>query len=148
MSLICRNTYKRTALIVTGDFNAKVGGLHNCFMGTIGPFSVGQCNERGNMRGNFCNSNRLCIANTLFKKNLGRIWTWLSPDSVTRNQIDYILVKKTRFCDAANCEIATEPDILNHRMLRTRMKLKPTRIKMATKNLFRNSKRSKCQPCL
>jgi len=39
----------------------------------------------------FCQENALVIANTLFQKHKRRLYTWTSPDSQHRNQIDYIL---------------------------------------------------------
>ena len=38
----------------------------------------------------FCQGNALVIANTLFQQHKRRIYTWTSPDSQHRNQIDYI----------------------------------------------------------
>ncbi|KAG7311380.1 hypothetical protein JYU34_002422 [Plutella xylostella] len=42
----------------------------------------------------FCQEHGLKIANSLFKARKGRMWTWMSSDGVTRNQIDYIVGNK------------------------------------------------------
>ena len=39
----------------------------------------------------FCQEMALVIANTLFQQHKRRLYTWTSPDSQHRNQIDYIL---------------------------------------------------------
>ena len=39
----------------------------------------------------FCQENALVIANTLFQQHKRRLYTWTSPDSQPRNQIEYIL---------------------------------------------------------
>ena len=39
----------------------------------------------------FCQENKLFIANTLFQHHKRRLYTWKSPDGQHRNQIDYIL---------------------------------------------------------
>ena len=39
----------------------------------------------------YCNDAKLVIANTLFQKHKRRPYTWTSPDSQCKNQIDYIL---------------------------------------------------------
>ena len=39
----------------------------------------------------FCSRNSLVVMNTMFKQHARRLYTWKSPDKITRNQIDYIL---------------------------------------------------------
>ena len=36
----------------------------------------------------------MTTANTLFKQHPRRLYTWISPDGKTRNQIDYIIIKR------------------------------------------------------
>ena len=48
-------------------------------------------NEPGQRLIEFCQENALVIANTLFQQHKRRLYTWASPDSQHRNQIDYIL---------------------------------------------------------
>ena len=42
-------------------------------------------------RGLFCQRNRLFIANTWFQQPARKNYTWKSPGTVIRNQIDYIM---------------------------------------------------------
>ena len=78
----------RDIKVVMGDFNAKVGqGSTNM---ACGKFGLGEQNIRGEDLLEFCSSNNLTIANTLFQKHPRHHYTWISPDNRTRNQIDYI----------------------------------------------------------
>ena len=47
-------------------------------------------NEAGQRLTEFCQENTLVIANTLFQQHKRRLYTWTSPHSQHRNQIDYI----------------------------------------------------------
>ena len=51
-------------------------------------------NNRGEQLIDFCNANDLVIGNTLFPHHPRRLYTWRSPGNRTRNQIDYIMIKK------------------------------------------------------
>ena len=59
-----------------------------------GKFGLGDQNERGADLLEFCQSNNLIIANTLFEHHPRHLYTWTSPDSKTRNQIDYIIINQ------------------------------------------------------
>ena len=78
-------------LIVMGDFKAKVGkSLKSRSVGTHG---LGIRNEAGERLVEFCDSNDLRITNTCFKQPNRRLYTWTSPDGMSRNQIDFIMIK-------------------------------------------------------
>jgi len=77
--------------IVMGDFIAKVGSDVQ-LKGIVGEHGLGECNERGVKLIDFCASNGLTVANSMFPHHPRRKYTWLSPDGNTRNQIDYILI--------------------------------------------------------
>ena len=74
-----------------GDLNAKVGGKEDKECG-IGPFGLGDRNDRGDMLATFCKANSLSITNTYFKHHQRRKYTWISPGDRCRNQIDYIMI--------------------------------------------------------
>ena len=79
--------------VIMGNFNAKVG-LGDLAKSCIGPYGLGARNTRGDSLINFAQSHQLKIMNTFFKKRLHRRWTWISPNGVTKNEIDYILTDK------------------------------------------------------
>jgi len=76
--------------IVIGDFNAKVGCER--YGKTVGPFGLGEINERGEKLIEWCEEKNLVVTNTWFKVHPRRRYTWISPGDRTRNQIDYILI--------------------------------------------------------
>ena len=79
--------------IIMGDFNAKVGmGLPE--ESSTRQYGLGERNSRGECLVNFSERHNLKIMNTFFKKKLHRRWTWISPNSTTKNEIDYILTNR------------------------------------------------------
>ena len=77
------------SFFITGDWNAKVGSQET--PGVTGKFGLEVQNEAGQRLTEFCHENALVIANTLFPQHKTSLYTWTSPDSQHRNQIDYIL---------------------------------------------------------
>ena len=82
-------TPKKDVLFIIGGWNAKVGSQET--PGVTGKFGLGMRNEAGQRLIEFCQENALVIANTLFQQHKISLYTWTSPDSQHRNQIDYTL---------------------------------------------------------
>ena len=82
-------TPKKDVLFIKGDWDAKVGSQET--PGVTGKFGLGIRNEAVQRLIEFCQGNTPVIANTLFQQHKRRLYTWTSPDSQHRNQIDYIL---------------------------------------------------------
>ena len=59
---------------------------------THGKYGLGEQNEQGQRLLESCTINNLIVTNTLFQHHPGRLYTWISPDHRTKNQIDYIIV--------------------------------------------------------
>lgn len=93
ISLALHNTTKTHYNVVMGDFNAKVG-VQNGSESKIGPHGFGSRNHRGQMLVNFLEKEGLFLMNSFFKKQPQRKWTWQSPDTVTKNEIDFIMADK------------------------------------------------------
>lgn len=79
-------------LILTGDFNAKVGNQK--VDDVIGPYGLGIRNSAGELFINFCHENNLFVCNTWFQQKEASRHTWISPDGGTKNQIDFVCVNK------------------------------------------------------
>ena len=80
---------KKDILFIIGDWNAKVRSQET--PGVTGKFGLGMGREARQRLMEFCQENALVIANTLFQQHKRRLYTWTSPDSQHRDQIDYIL---------------------------------------------------------
>ena len=62
---------------IIGDWNAKAGSQE--IPGVTGKFDLGVQNEAGQRLIEFCQENKLVIANTLFQQHKRRLYTWTSP---------------------------------------------------------------------
>ena len=84
--------------IIMGDMNAKIGRVTTPTAG-CGIFGLGDQNERGERLHEFCIANSLSITNTMFRHHSCHLYTRVSPESRTRNQINYIIMnQKWRGC--------------------------------------------------
>ena len=57
-----------------------------------GKYGLGMMNDEGERLLKFCTLNHLVVMNTMYGQRRNRLTTWISPDGLTKNQIDYILV--------------------------------------------------------
>lgn len=131
---LAQRSEKTQFTIVMGDFNAKIGNINKDNIPNRGNFGLGSPNERGDMLINYLQNENMYCMNTFFKKQIQRRWTWNSPDSRTKNEIDYIITNK-KF-------IITDVSVLNkldagsdHRPIRAtvRINIKAERNKLMTK---------------
>ena len=88
------NRNKHDLLIFTGEMNTKVGEENWDYDEVMGKHGLGQRNDNGERLCEFCDMNELVITGTLFPpKNIHKA-TWVSPNRITRNQIDHVLINK------------------------------------------------------
>ena len=101
----------------------------------MGKFGYGEENERGEKLLNFCLNNNLVIANTMtYKRKAKHQWTWESPDGVTKNQIDYVLVNKKWRTSITSCRAFPGADIgSDHQLLLAGVRIKLKRQRMQKK---------------
>ena len=78
----------RDILLVHGDMNCKVDGLHIKEPNFVDKHNNVCCNDRGKIFVSFCTQNNLSIANTPFKHC--RKYMWISPGKRVKNTIDFI----------------------------------------------------------
>lgn len=89
------NAHKQ--IIVMGDFNGQIGICDNSGEEyTIGKYGYGKRTKNGARLVSFALQNKLSILNSFFKKNVARKWTWISPNGVYKNEIDFILSNKIK----------------------------------------------------
>jgi endonuclease/exonuclease/phosphatase family metal-dependent hydrolase len=82
--------------ILLGDFNAKVW-TEDIFKPIIGNESLHEAsNDNGIRVVNFATSKNLIVKSTTFPHRDIHKHTWTSPDGVTHNQIDHVLIDKRR----------------------------------------------------
>lgn len=87
---------RREINIVMGDFNAKIGKIHNDeykhLRKYIGQYTIGDRNARGDKLIQFVIDQQMSVMNTMFKNHARRLITRISPGNRVRNQIDFILI--------------------------------------------------------
>jgi hypothetical protein len=78
--------------ILLGDFNAKVG-REDIFKPIIGNNSLHEASNNNGVRVvNFATSENLIVKGTTFPHHNIHKHIWTSPDGVTHNQIDHVLI--------------------------------------------------------
>ena len=88
------NAPNRDILIIMGDFNAKVGQNNASIERIMGKEGLGDVSENGEELVDMCALNGLSIGRTLFAHKRVHKANWRSPDGVTENQIDHILISQ------------------------------------------------------
>ena len=85
------NVCRKDVIVILGDWNANIGkSVHES--DNIGPYGLGDRNEKGDLLGDFCVANELVVSNTTFQQHPRILYTWTSPEDRVRHQIDYILI--------------------------------------------------------
>src|SRR5215469_5197255 len=79
-------------IVVMEDLNAKVGNER--FDEVVGPWGLGDRNDRGERWIELCLKNKQIIEYTWFKHPPRHMWIWKSPGDRSRSQIDYITISK------------------------------------------------------
>ena len=128
-------------VLILGDLNAKVG--RGRFGEIVGPYGVGERNERGDKWVEWCVENELVILNTWFRHHPRKLWTWRSPGDHYRNQIDYITINKrfrnivtnARTYPGADCNSDHAPVVVDIRLKLKKPKKKKRKTKINVKML-------------
>ena len=115
--------------IVMGDFNAKIGMRKQGENSIMGPYGIGERNERGDRLVEFATSRKLYIGNSKYMKRDNRKWTWKSPDGSVKNEIDFIMTNKENTIEDVTVvsRVNTGSD---HRLVRAKFNFR-TRIERA-----------------
>ena len=120
--------------MIIGDFNAKIGRRQSHESTIMGKYGTGHRNERGDRLLEFARSRNMYICNGKFQKNEKQLWTWKSPDGLTKNEIDFIMTSRR--------DTVTDVTIMNkvnigsdHRFVRSKVMFntKIERLKLTSK---------------
>ncbi|CAF2033538.1 unnamed protein product [Rotaria magnacalcarata] len=102
---------KKDILILTGDWNAKIGNDNTNWKSVMGKYGYGDRNERGERLLEFATVHDLYVCNTKFQHKPNRKWTWASPDGIHKNMIDLILIQQRWKTSVTNCRTFQSADI-------------------------------------
>ena len=118
-------TDKKDIIILTGDWNAKVGQDNTDWASVTGKYGYGDRNERGEHLLEFATLHNLFICNTRFEQKPNRKWMWASPDGICRNMIDLILIQQRCKTSVINCRTFQSADISSdHSLVLCNIKLR------------------------
>ena len=118
-------TGKSDVIILTGDWNAKVGDDNADWKCAMGKYGYGDRNERGERLLEFATTHSLYICNTRFEQKPNRKWTWASPDGIHKNMIDLILIQQRWKTSVINCRTFQSADISSdHSLVLCNIKLR------------------------
>ena len=125
LSNTIRNVPRQDKLILLGDFNARVGTLHEIYEGIIGKHGVGKVNANGLRLLNLCATFELCITNTFFQlKNMHKT-TWMHPRSKHWHQIDFTICRRNDLQDFNITKVMRGAECwTDHRLLRSLVKFR------------------------
>ena len=119
-------------LFILGDWNVKVGSQE--ILEVTEKFGLGVQNEAGQRLIEFYQENTLDIANTLFQQHKRRLYTWTSPDSQYRNQIDDILYSQRWRRSIQSAKTRLEADCgSDHELLIAKFRLKLKKVGKTTR---------------
>jgi endonuclease/exonuclease/phosphatase family metal-dependent hydrolase len=89
---VADHTDKKDAMILMGDFNAKVGCNKEEVELIMGTRGIANRNENGELLIERCGRHNLKTGRTLFPHKLCHKVAWVSPNSNIQNQTDHICI--------------------------------------------------------
>lgn len=131
LNTVLSNIPKGDIKIIIGDLNAKVGNDNSNIQSIMGNHGLGNArNNNGERLVDLCASHRLFIGGTKFPhKNIHK-YTWESPDGITRNQIDHIIINKQYLGCLLDVKGRRSADVdSDHVLLLGALRLRPASIK-------------------
>ncbi|XP_055387796.1 craniofacial development protein 2-like [Condylostylus longicornis] len=125
---------KSDILLLTGDFNAKVGSVKT--WPTIGLRGTGTRNNNGERLRDIAEQHGLVIGGTIFPHKEIPKYTWVSPDGRTKNQIDHICIAQRWVKSLTDVRTGRGPDAKSDHMFLTA----DIKIKLAAKRVTEGSR--------
>ncbi|XP_065572379.1 craniofacial development protein 2-like [Artemia franciscana] len=96
LSNVVAKPHWHNIVTLCGDFNAKVRRDASYAPAILGKHGLGGINDNGVRLIDFCATHELIVSVSWFPHKQIHKYTWNSPDGVTRNEIDHILIAKHR----------------------------------------------------
>ena len=120
-----RKATARDIVIMMGDFNAKIGSNNKGYELVMGKQATGSMNENGEKLADFCLDNDLVIGGSIFPHKTIHKNTWVSPDHVTENQIDFVCYSRKFRRSVLDTRVKRGADVASdHHLVTASVKLK------------------------
>jgi len=107
-------------VLVLDDFNAQLSKTSRMiWRECLGPFAIGNVTTaNGHRLLQFAQSFGMAIKSTFFKHHPHHLFTWYSPDKVTRTQIDHALIVRQSRIKVLDCRVLRGADFdTDHRLM-------------------------------
>ena len=116
---------RKSKKIILEDFNGKVvNNRTDTYPENCEKYSLGLMNDEGERLLNFCALSHLAVMNTMYKQSRNSMTTWISPDGLKKNHIDYVLVSIDQKGLIKNCRVFNSANISSdHSSLMTKYKI-------------------------
>lgn len=125
----------RDVLILSGDFNAKIGSNNSDASKVMGRHGMGTRNDNGERFIGLCQEFNLVIGGSLFPHKDIHKYTWTSPDGQTKNQIDHICIRQRWRTSLMDIRTKRSADMdSDHELIIASIKLKLNKNYNQTKN--------------
>lgn len=130
---------KHDVKILIGDLNAKVG-REEAFRDTVGKESLHEySNDNGLRLIDLATSNAMVVRSTWHQRKNVRKITWCSPDGITQNQIDHVLIDRRHASDILQVDSCRGADSdSDHYLVRIKYRQRIA--------IYRGAKKSKALP--
>ncbi|XP_043065425.1 uncharacterized protein LOC122320881 [Drosophila ficusphila] len=124
--------------ILLGDFNAKVG-REDIFGATVGRFSLHETTSSNGLRLiGFAAAHNMVVRSTGFRHLDIHKATWLSPDRLTRNQIDHVVIDARHASSVLDVRSCRGPNIdSDHYLVAAKIRTRLCVAKVARRGLLR-----------
>ncbi|XP_043064095.1 uncharacterized protein LOC122320085 [Drosophila ficusphila] len=124
--------------ILLGDFNAKVG-REDIFGATVGRFSLHETTSSNGLRLiGFAAAHNMVVRSTGFRHLDIHKATWLSPDRLTRNQIDHVVIDARHASSVLDVRSCRGPNIdSDHYLVAAKIRTRLWVAKVARRGLLR-----------
>ena len=130
---------KKDVIILTGDWNAKIGNDNKDWKSVMGRYGYGDRNEHGECLLEFATVHNLYICNTRYEQKPGRKWTWASPDGIHKNMIDLIIIQQRWKTSIINCRTFQSADISSdHSLVLYNIKLRLKKLKKRSTEMLQS----------
>ena len=114
---------KHDLVVVMGDLNAEVGDSNEGFEDIMGKHGTGTINDNGDRLVSFAAFNNLVITGTIFPHRIGHKQTGTSPDRLTQNQIDHVLISRQHRTSVLDTRAMRGADVASdHHLVRTKLR--------------------------
>ena len=133
LSDVCDITPRNDALILLGDFNAKIGKEHSNKR-TAGRYTLHDItSENGEKLVQLAIAHNLEISSTKFQHTRIHKGTWKAPGQDICNQIDHVLINKRRAAKITDVRTLRGPNCdSDHYLVRTKIRQRISKVEVGT----------------